>query len=274
MQDEADRGEAATRARKILVWLVIVVLIGAAVFFYMRSVRQGSVEKPAVEGEAERTPLTRNPVPEPLPEQTPSGMAPYLPASLPDLGNSDPAVLKLAGYLIKNPDLAALLVSKDIIRRLVVTVDNLGGRTVPINHLPVKSPEGPFVTKKEGEQVVIDPRNYARYRQYVALFDGLDSHDVTNAYVHFYPLFQEAYRELGYPQGSFNDRLIAVIDNLLQTPAVRGPIRLDQPVVFYTYDDPRLEALSAGQRLLLRMGPDNAAAIKRKLSELRQELTK
>lgn len=272
MRDEADRGEAAARGRNILTWLAIAALIGAAVFFYVRS-RQPTVEPPVAEEKGEPAPLTRNPLPEPAAE-TPSGLAPYLPASLPGLDNSDPAMLKLAEYLIKNPDLAQLLVSKDVIRRFVATIDNLGGRQVPVNRLPVKPPEGPFITEKAGDQVIIDPRNYARYRKYVALFDGLDSHDVVNAYVHFYPLFQQAYQELGYPKGFFNDRLIAVIDNLLQTPTVRASIRLDQPVVFFTYADPKLEALSAGQRVLLRMGPDNASAIKRKLSEFRQELTR
>jgi hypothetical protein len=277
MEDEAERGGGARRAGKILAWLVILAVIGVAAFFHLRNTRPVA-PPPAVEGEADRAPLVRHPVPEvePAPEQQaePSGLTPLLPISLPELDDSDPAMLKLAEYLVKNPDLAALLVPNDVIRRLVVTVDNLAGRGIPVNRLPVKLPEGAFIAGKAGDQFVIDPRNYARYRRYVALLDGLDSHDLVNAYVHFYPLFQQAYRELGYPQGFFNDRLIAVIDDVLKTPEVRDPVRLEQPVVFYTYADDRLEALSAGQRQLLRMGPDNAAAIKRKLSEIRVELTK
>jgi hypothetical protein len=102
--------------------------------------------------------------------------------------------------------------------------------------------------------------------------NGLDSRRVVDAYVHMYPLFQNAYRELGYPKAYFNDRLILAIDNLLATPDVQGPILLAQPAVYYRYSDSRLEALSAGQKLLLRMGPENAAVIKKKLTELRKEL--
>ncbi len=41
----------------------------------------------------------------------------------------------------------------------------------------------------------------------------------------------------------------------------------------FTYADPALEALPAGQKLLIRMGPDNASAIKAKLTELRAAIT-
>src|SRR6185369_8627545 len=71
----------------------------------------------------------------------------------------------------------------------------------------------------------------------------------------------------------FNDRLVEVIDHLLQTPDVRGPIPLKQGKVFYEYADPALEARSAGQKLLLRMGPQNEAVIKGKLKELRVYVT-
>jgi hypothetical protein len=41
----------------------------------------------------------------------------------------------------------------------------------------------------------------------------------------------------------------------------------------YTFADPALEARPAGQKLLIRMGPDNAAIIKAKLTELRTAIT-
>jgi hypothetical protein len=41
----------------------------------------------------------------------------------------------------------------------------------------------------------------------------------------------------------------------------------------FTFVDPTLEARPAGQKLLLRMGPDNAALIKAKLTELRATIT-
>ena len=41
----------------------------------------------------------------------------------------------------------------------------------------------------------------------------------------------------------------------------------------FIYADPTLEARPAGQKLLLRMGPNNAAVVKTKLTELRAIIT-
>jgi hypothetical protein len=93
-------------------------------------------------------------------------------------------------------------------------------------------------------------------------------------YERLYPLFQQSYEDLGYPGKYFNDRLVEAIDNLLQTPEVAGPIKLVQPKVFYEYADEDLEARSAGQKLLIRMGPANERAVKAKLREFRAEIVK
>ena len=63
-----------------------------------------------------------------------------------------------------------------------------------------------------------------------------------------------------------------MIDHLLQTPDVTPPVKLVQPSVTYKYADPKLESLSAGQKLLIRMGPQNESAVKAKLRELREAL--
>jgi len=107
----------------------------------------------------------------------------------------------------------------------------------------------------------------------VAVIRKLDMQQLAAVYLHFYPLFQRVYQDLGYPNGYFNDRLVQVIDSLLATPQPAGPIELTRPNVMYTFADPSLEARPAGQKLLLRMGPDNASAIKAKLSELRSIVT-
>jgi hypothetical protein len=101
----------------------------------------------------------------------------------------------------------------------------------------------------------------------------VDAKTAAALYVRFYPLLQQAYRDLGYPQGHFNDRLVAVIDHLLATPQVEGPIRVVQPKVLYEFADADLEARSAGQKLLLRMGTANAARVKARLRQFRAEIT-
>ncbi|MDE2089604.1 MAG: DUF3014 domain-containing protein, partial [Gammaproteobacteria bacterium] len=160
-----------------------------------------------------------------------------------------------------------------IVHHVAATIDNLPRKQVSQRLMPVKSPPGHFLVTREGKTIYIDPNNYRRYTPYVRLIEAVSAKQLVTVYAYFYPLFQQAYEHLGYPHGYFNDRLIEVIDNLLATPDVRGPIKLIQPNVVYKFADPALERLSAGQKILIRMGNGNAAKIKAKLREIRRLLT-
>ena len=92
-------------------------------------------------------------------------------------------------------------------------------------------------------------------------------------YRRFYPLFQKSYERLGYPNAYFNDRVVEIIDHLLETPEAETPTRLVRPHVLYEFEDSDLESLSSGQKLLIRMGSEHAAYIKRALRGLRSRIT-
>jgi hypothetical protein len=100
----------------------------------------------------------------------------------------------------------------------------------------------------------------------------LDMAALAQLYRSYYPLFQRAYEDLGYPHGYFNDRLVAVIDHLLAAPELSGPLELVRPKVFWEFADPELEARSAGQKFMLRVGPENTALLRVKLRELRAQI--
>lgn len=270
---DADDDRAQRRGRGIVPWIIVLIVILAGGYLYLNS-RDRPAPTAMMEEAPQETPdsLVRNPVPEPVPPEPADPLAALLPDPLPALDASDAVMLKLAESLIARPDLLALVMPQEMIRRIVVAVENIPARTIPQNRLPLKPPEGAFAVVKEGEGFMPDPANYHRYDRYAALMEGLDARRVVDAYVHLYPLFQNAYRELGYPKAYFNDRLMLAIDNLLATPEVTGPVSLVRSGVFYRYVDPDLEGLSAGQKLLLRMGPDNTAVIREKLADLRKEL--
>lgn len=272
--------EDSPRKPSALFVAAFVVLLAAAAWFYFRDPAPAPlVPSPArelAEPEAEREPLVRHPLPEPSAESAPgetavSPLAEHLPEQLPDLEASDTAIEGVAQYLIANPELAEMLVTADAIRRLVATVDSLGGESLPLAHLAAEPPPGRFMVQERAGALQLDERNFARYERHVALLATLDPRELAQAYAHFYPLFQEAWRDLG-KGGYFNDRLIEVIDHLLATPEAPAPLRLEQPSVAYVYADPDLEAQSSGRKLLLRMGPENAAAVKASLRALRAAL--
>jgi hypothetical protein len=161
---------------------------------------------------------------------------------------------------------------QDIVHRVVATVDNLPRENLPVRLMPVKPVAGWLVTTGKGESLALSPENAARYGPYVRLAETVPTGPLVAVYEHFYSLFQQQYEELGYPGKYFNDRLVEVIDHLLATPGVQGPVRLTQPKVLYQFADPKLEGLSAGQKILMRMGGENAAKMKAKLREIRDAL--
>jgi hypothetical protein len=163
---------------------------------------------------------------------------------------------------------------EDILHRIVATIDNLPRKSYASRLDPMKTPSGAFATTGQDDALAVAPANAARYTPYVRTLEAVDPDKLVAAYAHFYPLFQKAYVDLCYPNGYFNDRLVQVIDDLLATPDVQGPIRLVVPHVLYEYADPDLQSRSAGQKVLLRMGRENAAKVKAKLREIRARVVK
>jgi hypothetical protein len=199
--------------------------------------------------------------------------APPQPAlPLPPLDESDADVLGGLTELLGQDAVKRFLVPERVVRNIVVTIDNLPRQQMALNQRPVQPTPGAFVTAGADDTLVLAPENYARYQPFVALVRATDTKTLVSLYRGLQPLFQQAYEELGNPNKSFNDRLVEVIEHLLATPNVRDEIKLVQPSVLYRYRDERLESLSSGQKLLIRMGPENAAAIKAKLRELQAEI--
>lgn len=194
-------------------------------------------------------------------------------APLPALDDSDTSVAAALAMLAGGGDLRSLLLPQQVIARIVATIDTLPRHELGTLMLPLHTPKGAFVTAEVDGQTVIGEQNAARYAPYMQIVDSADPKALVAWYVHAYPLFQQAYRQLGYPHGYFNDRLVAAIDDMLAAPQSVRAAALVRSRAFYVYADPALESLSAGQRLLLRTGPANEARIKAKLRAIRVELT-
>jgi hypothetical protein len=238
--------------------VVVVIAIGAALYYWRT--RQAVEQQPVAEAPA-TPPSAEPPIKHPIAEEAPE-------APLPPLGESDKAVHEsLTGLFGRS--LEEVLTPKDIVRNAVVTIDNLPRKKTAVQRWPVKPTPGELAASG-AEELTLSDANYKRYATAVQLVQKADAQQLAAMYRRYYPLFQEAYVDLGYPEGYFNDRLVEVIDHLLATPDVQGPIRLTQPGVFYEFADRDLEERSAGQKLLIRMGPANAAIVKAKLRELRQ----
>jgi hypothetical protein len=194
-------------------------------------------------------------------------------APLPPLDRSDPVVRDSLTGLLGKPAVAKFLVPHEVIRDFVVTVDNLPRKKVAAELRPLQPTGGDTAVDTQAGQTSLSEQNYARYAPLMQVVSSVDPKALATIYFRLYPLFQQAYENLGYPGKYFNDRLVLAIDSMLATPDVPGPIYLVRPKVFYQFSDPKLEALPAGQKLLIRMGPQNAGIIKQKLQQFRAAIT-
>ena len=175
------------------------------------------------------------------------------------------------------------LETTDFPRKFVATLDNLGREHAPVPVWPVQPPAGRFVVAGQGGSQVMAPENSLRYSPFAAFAGSVNAVQAVGLYRRMYPVLDQAWRELGLGNRSLHTRTFEVIDLLLATPEpaqpprltlteVKGPIASSRPWTRYEFADPKLQGLSAGQKMLLRMGPDNRKVLKAKLQELRTEL--
>ncbi|MGE5666762.1 MAG: DUF3014 domain-containing protein [Betaproteobacteria bacterium] len=193
-------------------------------------------------------------------------------APLPALADSDPAMQDAMAAIFGKAPLDRIFHLQQIVQRFVATIDNLPRQTAAVQKMPVQPVGGSLATTQSDGQTVLAADNAARYTPYVNLMEAADTTRLVATYVRFYPLFQKAYEDLGYPGKYFNDRLVFVIDHLLAAPEPKGPIALVQPKIVYKFADPGLESMSAGQKIRVRIGLDNEMRVKAKLRAIRQAL--
>jgi len=189
--------------------------------------------------------------------------------AMPSLDTSDAPVQASIADLIGLEAAKQFVSPENLVRNIVVSIDNLPEQKVAERIRPLQRVPGNFTAGGSEDAPLLDSANYERYNSLVRTIQSLDTQRLVATYQRYYPLFQESYAGLGHPPKYFNDRVIEVIDHLLETPEVRDPIPLARPSVQYEFADPKLEGLSAGQKLLIRMGGENAASVKQKLKELR-----
>jgi len=199
---------------------------------------------------------------------------------LPALADADKHVEQLLIGLLGRDKVFGFLQTEGFIRRVVATVDNLGRSSAAARLWPVNPTAGKFQVQDQGPVATITDANAARYAPLLGFAEAVPLEPAVRLYARLYPLFQQAYEELGYPGLHFNDRLVAVLDHLLRTPEPRGPLQVrllevrgemadPRPWVRYEFTDATLQALSSGQKILLRMGPENRQRARLLLTRLR-----
>ena len=254
--DEPPAERAATETSWL--WLVVAAMLvaSAAAFYLVVSRRNRPAPGPANQVAA----ASQGPV-RPL-----GGTA--APVNVPPLDQSDPIVRELVKQITSHPKIAAWLATEQLIRTFTVAVDNVSGGLTPAGRLRVWRPPSGFETVVRGRGLQVAPRSYDRYDDLADAAASIDADGAARLYATLKPRIEEAYRDLGYPDTSFDRTLERAIVSLLRTPAPDGAEQLEPKGIGYAFVDPALEGLTAAQKQLLRTGPRNVRIIQTSLRRI------
>jgi hypothetical protein len=260
--------------KKSLLWLAFSALVALAVYLWALrenpalATRMAEVPTQVQEVVAPGSTAVAPPAPvdarieEPAPAALPDPALPLLEAS-------DSAAASELKALLGDAFFSAMLEPHSLLRRIVVTLDNLPNDRLSMKYRVVRAVPGEFAVSGLEPALTISEANAARYDALLQALLAADAAHWVALYRQWYPLLQQAYAEMADPRDLFNDRVLAVIDHLLAVQVPASALPLTHPGVLYRYADPALEAKSAGAKILYRMGAAHAAKVQARLREIR-----
>lgn len=277
------RPQRRSPAVTLAVLLLAAAGIGGIVYYYLKNPdnQQLSALKQAVGDKAKPVEIKQaTPVTEPAPVAAPDPVAasepPLEPAAeatpLPPLDTSDAGVRQelsaLSGW---NGNALGLLVSDQLLRRFVTLVVNVAAGKVDHKSGPFLPIKGRF-TVSSNMPLTMTTESQARYNLYVEAITALDPQQCAALYRRYYPLLNNAYKELG-EKGNFHALVLKAIQQLESTPDLtQTPALIPAEKGMYKYVQPQLEALPAAQKQMLRSGWENVSKMKVWLRQLRSAL--
>ncbi len=187
---------------------------------------------------------------------------------LPPLDELDPMVSRLIGELTASPLVSKWLATGNLARQMAALVEGAAGGTLPLRFLAPLRPTGTFSVVERHGHATIAPASYARYDAMADVIAALDPATVVRVYQMLAPRLEEAHGELGEGERTFDAALRDGLRRLSETPIPDAPVAVTERGGVYGFADPRLEALSPAQKLLLRSGPDNARRVQAQLAAL------
>jgi hypothetical protein len=175
---------------------------------------------------------------------------------LPPLAQSDGLLRDLVLAVSRHPLLARFVAGREGVRAVTLAVLQIGDGRTPAQPLAALRPSQ-RVSIVGGAVGRVDPTSYARWNSAVRALLSIDAADAAQVYVNLKPLLDEAYRELGYPSGDFDDAMVRAMQMLMATPELKeDPVLLARPS-YFEHQDPALRDLPPVQKQLILAGPDH-----------------
>jgi len=192
---------------------------------------------------------------------------------LPSLNDSDDFVFEGLRALQNGAALIRVLADEQLIRSIVVFVDNISRGEFPQTSLPYQRIEQEMSVRNIDENLfVMEANAHDRFNQLIDTFVAVDTDQAMTLYRTLQPLFQQAYAEIGSRNVNFDDTLRSAINAVLRSPNTEGPYQLVKPSVMFLYADASIENREEMQKQLIRIGPENTEKLKAKLRQFSEQL--
>lgn len=198
---------------------------------------------------------------------------------LPTLDESDSFIVAKITEMSWRKELISLVLTDDLVRRVVVFTDNFSRGEMAYSHLPLKPLTGTFAVKpsvndtnEANDTYQFNDSNFTRYEDYIELLHSFDPETLATNFIQMKPLFEQSYAELGYPEQTFELVLHRCIERILDFPVHAEQPVLVQPSVVYKYQREEFESLADADKFLLRLGKENLLQLKAIALELDNQL--
>ena len=189
-----------------------------------------------------------------------------------DLDTSDLTVEEEISSQFNTPLWLEWFGGKHIIRKTVAFIDNASRGDIARKVLSLPVPNQSLGLSKNEQSRYLNDNDFAQYDKYINLVKALDLDVVQRMFVQFKPMLEQAYAELGNPNKTFDQALSDSFELMLDTPDINTPLMIQRIEGRTMFTDDDLENLKDVQKLLIRIGPKNRAAIKDRIEMLKVTL--
>jgi len=249
-----------------IIILVVVITVFGYLFLQDEELKPVATEEVIAQPEV-IVPVKTEPISEPVQIEEPVEAEPEIVTPvLPALDASDDFIVAKVAEISWRKELLSLLLTDDLVRRIVVFTDNFSRGEMAYSHLPLKPLTGKFSVKPSAveteDNYQFNESNFTRYEDYIEFLHSFEPEALASNFIQIKPLFEQAFAELGYPEQSFEQVLHLAIDRILDFPVPSEQPKLVQPSVVYKYQKQEFEQLVAADKFLLRLGKENLLQLK------------
>ena len=177
----------------------LVFLLAAAGVYYLRNRSPALPDAAAPQPTAQQSAAEPS-ISHPLPAAADDNAAA---APLPELADSDAPLRDALAQLSGADTVKRYLLPENIVRRLVVTIDNLPRQKVAVEKRPTAPVSGSFMADGDELHATLDPKNFERYKPLVNVISQLDMRQLGRGLCALLSAVSAGIPKLGLPQRLF-----------------------------------------------------------------------